>query len=96
LELDLALVLEAGAVLREEVRPVLGERVDLLHPVLLVAVHARPAGRQDDAHCGLALLDDHRVCAVEEDPQAIDTARMGRDHAVTQVHAEQIGIGVNR
>jgi hypothetical protein len=61
-----------------------------------VAKDPNLARRHDDADCGTALLHDERVSPIEKDAKAVDVARVRRNQAVTEVKAEDVGVGVGR
>jgi hypothetical protein len=89
-------VLEAGAVLREEVRPVLRERADLIHSRFLVAMYPDTPRRCEKTDRCFALPHDERIGAIQEYPKPEDSAGMGGDQAVAKVEAQEVRVGVSR
>ena len=70
-------MLHPSAVLRKKVRPMLRVGADFVHSVVPMAIDGCFARRHDNGHCGFTLLDYHRIGAIKEDPQSVNTAGMG-------------------
>ena len=62
----------------------------------LAALSHKPdlAHRHDQSQRGLGLPDDHRVFLVQTDAKRINAAVTRRDVPITQIQAEEIGVGI--
>ncbi|MEV0389962.1 hypothetical protein [Nonomuraea sp. NPDC050643] len=95
LEHDRPLVLPAGTVLREQVRPVLGVGVDVLAPLFLPDAHL--VGRPDGTEGVDAFLDEPRPSVGAGDAQGPDLFGPVADPAeaaVAEVEAQEGGVAV--
>src|SRR4029453_19536121 len=68
---------------------------DFLHLFTGAVVNAHLACRHDFTHCVSALAHNQRVRPIHEDRETVG-AWMFRDEPVTQVDAEQVGVGRDR
>ncbi|MBV9042488.1 MAG: hypothetical protein JOZ68_15905 [Acidimicrobiia bacterium] len=82
-ESDRTFMLSAGAVLREEARPVLRIRRHKHDALSLAEVDT--VARQDELDCRFALSDNRWIRVAARDHEAIHAAGMRGDVAVTQV-----------
>src|SRR5256712_3888127 len=92
LEQYAALVLAAAAVLGEERRPRLRVARDDCDCGVAPPGDAHAVMRQQGCDGGLHPLDDIALLLVEEDPEYV-RARALHDVTITEIHAEQVGVG---
>jgi hypothetical protein len=90
--LDLPFVLPAGSVLREETGPVLGEGLDVPAP-LVPLLDPTDLVWKDLCHRKLALPEQSGVPLGAGDAKLEDVTRAGREAAVAEVEAEEVGVG---
>jgi hypothetical protein len=67
-------------------------RGDLIEILIAVREDADLACRHYEAHRSSALVDDHRMCPIEEDAEPVDVPPTLGDEAVSQIETKQIGI----
>lgn len=90
-ELDRAIVLPAGPVLREHARPVLGVRPEL---DAAFALYSRDPARHDRFHRSDTRGVDLEVPLVEHDAQLEHSCLRGlADASVAEIETEEIGVG---
>jgi hypothetical protein len=91
-QLDPALVLLAGSMLREQARPVLGVRGDLGAAFACLRNPADLVGWMHLEHRRLAGTDDLRIAVRADDAESVDVPRVRRKAPVAEVEAQEVAI----
>ncbi len=75
-QIDYALMLPTGTMLRKQTRQLFREDPDLERVSIPPALDTGPVARKDIVHRAYTLGDDARVADIEYDPQAEDATRV--------------------
>jgi hypothetical protein len=71
-------------------------RGDLIEMLIAAWKDADLAGGHYEAHRSSALVDDHRICPIEEDAEAVHVPGSPGDETVSQIETEEIGVREHR